>query len=77
MRVTQKRIAKVAELVPRLEALRAKGVNSATMARAAGTAAITYGVEVMVMAPSMLHTARSTVARSAAGAAGGKNVLCS
>ena len=45
------------------------------MARAAGTAAITYGVDIMGMAPTTLASARSTIARACTGAAGGKNPL--
>ena len=73
--VTKKRISKIAKLVPRMQALRAKGVKTATMARAAGTSAIAYGVEIMGMAPSTLSTARATIARACTGAAGGKNSL--
>ena len=43
------------------------------MARAAGTSAITYGVDIMGMAPATLRNARTTVAKACTGAAGGKN----
>ena len=73
--VTKERIGKVNKLIPRLQALRTKGVKTATMARAAGTAAMTYGVEIRGMAPTTLATARTTIAKACTGAAGGKNPL--
>lgn len=67
------RVTTFAKAVPRLQALRKSGVNSAQMVRAAGTPAVMYGCEVMGLSDSALHLARTKVAGAAAASAGGKN----
>ena len=58
---------------PRFHALRRAGVKEVPMARAAGTPAAMYGVDVVGMADTPLQRARSAVARAAAPEGGGKN----
>ena len=73
MKVANARIKKVRKLVPKLQALRRNNCNTKLMARAAGTAALTYGVDCYGMANTQLATARTTIARAATAGAGGKN----
>ena len=57
----------------RIVKLRRTGINTAVMARAAGTQAVTYGYACMGIADSALTDARREIARAAAPATAGKN----
>jgi len=67
------RVRKFAAKVKRIHAVRKVGGNVRLMVRAAGTPAVTYGVEVMGMSDSHLQSARVAIASAIAPAAGGKS----
>ena len=73
MAVLKGRMKKFARAVPRLHVLRRLRFRTDQMARAAGTTAITYGVEVVGMADTHLQTARNIIARAAAASATGRS----
>ena len=59
--------------IDNIQAVRAVGVHTHTIVRAAGTPAITYGVEVMGMSDTHLEDARRSIAQAAAPERGGKD----
>jgi hypothetical protein len=72
-KVLQNRVRSFKNVRKRIGKLRKAGVNTAMMARAAGTQAVTYGYATMGIADSALETARREVARAAAPTTAGKN----
>ncbi len=72
--VQRGRLHNFARRVPRFLALRKAGVNVVTMARAAATPAISYGVDVIGMADSIVNDARSLVCRTATPPTKGRSV---
>ena len=73
VKTLSERISKVSKLVPRLQVLRKRKVNTRLMARACGTAAITYGVDCQGVARGMLQKMRTTIAAAASTGTSGKN----
>ena len=71
--VMRVRLHQFTKTIGRLHTMRAAGVNTKQMVRAAGTPAILYGVEVVGLSNTALQTTRSRVAAAAAPQAGGKN----
>ena len=68
------RVLKFKAKIPRIHALRRLRVRTATIARAAGTPAVTYGVETCGMSDTHLGDARGVVARAAAPEGCGKDL---
>jgi len=68
-----KRLSSFRQKVGRIHDLRRLGVRTNNVVRAAGTPAITYGVEVTGMADTHLDSARRLIARAAAPEGGGKD----
>ena len=60
--------------VGRIHALRRMGIRTGSVARAAGTPAITYGVETIGMSDSHLSQVRSLIARASSPEGGGKDL---
>lgn len=59
--------------VGRIHALRRMGIRAASVTRAAGTPAVTYGVEITGMSDSHLLEARRVIAKASAPEGGGKD----
>jgi hypothetical protein len=67
------RVANFSRKIKRIHALRRAGIRTPAIVRAAGTPAVTYGVEVVGMSDSHLHKARCAIAHAAAPEGGGKD----
>jgi len=67
------RVRKFAMKGERIRALRSSRINVVHMVRAAGTAAVVYGAEVMGFSDTHLHKARTAIATAVSPASGGKN----
>ena len=72
-RALANRLSAFKRKIPRIHSLRKAGVRAQQVTRAAGTPAVTYGVEVVGMAETPLHATRAAVARAAAPEGAGKN----
>jgi len=70
------RVRKFVAKVKRVQEVHKAGASAKLVVRAAGTPAITYGVEVMGMSDCHLQSARVAIATAVAPAAGGKNPDC-